>query len=212
MTGEGFELSRVGIPSRLGRGGGTFDWPMFEADDFDRTLPCCTISICGDFGSNRMDDSGVRRAKLEAEFLVCWFVLEEIRIAGVGDQETFFFATWLASVVRSAFLIVEDEDEEVIDSRTAGSPLLSNAPSSSRPCPASFRCVTGGRLVFGLPGLVLVANLEIWEFAGEWEEADVVIEAMLQGLRDSDWRVEALLLRAKFGVGGFGSGVDVGKR
>ena len=67
---------------------------------------------------------------------------------------------------RSPPRTVDEEEDDVIDSRTAGRPRTS-LESSSCIAPAAFRLVTGGRLRIGLICLVLTADLAGKDIPGE---------------------------------------------
>ena len=89
-------------------------------------------------------------------------LLDERRSGGVGGggDRRLRGLVWPASELstRSPPLTVDEDEEDVKDSRTAGRPCTS-LESPSREAPPIFRLVTGGRLLVGLIGLTLEADL-----------------------------------------------------
>ena len=104
---------------------------------------------------------------------------------------------------------MEDDDEEVPDSRNAGSPWLCERWLSS--CGRKFptlRLVTGGRLRVGLTCLTLIGDFAGRGIPGEYEDMDVGVDVRLKALGDSERRVDEPLLCAKLDVGGGKLGVE----
>lgn len=95
-------------------------------------------------------------------------------------------------------LTVDDEDEDVMDSRTAASPLVSASLSSC----LILHLVTGGRLRIGLDCRVFRGDWAGRDILGEYEDIDVGVDVRLSEPGDSERRVEEPLLWAKLGVGG----------
>lgn len=109
---------------------------------------------------------------------------------------------------RSVPLTVDEDDEEVKDSRTAVRPRLRTMlESSCRGMPGTFRLVTGGRLRVGLSCFLLIGALTGVETPGDCDDMDVGVEVLLKAPGDSERRMEEPL-SAKVGVGGGNCGVD----
>ena len=99
---------------------------------------------------------------------------------------------------RSVPFTVDEEDEDVTDSRTDARPRTSLS--------GLFRFirspVTGGRLLVGLDCLGLRGDLLGRDMLGEYDDIEVGVEVRLKEPGDSERRVEEPLLCAKLGVGG----------
>lgn len=109
--------------------------------------------------------------------------------------------TWEPSR-RSVPLTVDEDDDEVKDSRTAVRPRLCKImESSGNGMPGNFRLVTGGRLRVGLSCFLLIGALIGVETPGDCDDMDVGVEVLLKAPGDSERRVEEPL-SAKVGVGG----------
>ena len=99
-------------------------------------------------------------------------------------------------------LTVDEDDEEVKDSRTAVRPRLCEIfKSSCNGMPGNFRLVTGGRLRVGLSCFRLTGGLTGIEAPGDCDDIDVGVEVLLNAPGDSERRVDEPL-SAKVGVGG----------
>ena len=99
-------------------------------------------------------------------------------------------------------LTVDEDDEEVKDSRTAVRPRLCNRLGSScSGMPGNFRLVTGGRLRVGLSCFLPIGALIGVETPGDCDDMDVGVEVLLKAPGDSERRVDEPL-SAKVGVGG----------
>lgn len=108
---------------------------------------------------------------------------------------------WEPSRRSAAFTVDEDEDE-VKDSRTDGRPALCVRCVSSGCCAfGNFLLVTGGRLRVGLVCLLngVLAGVPM---PGDADDMDVGVEVRLKAPGDSERRVEEPLSWAKVGVGG----------
>ena len=100
--------------------------------------------------------------------------------------------------LRSVPLTVDEEDEDVMDSRTAARPRASTSTSSC----LNFHLVTGGRLRVGLDCLGFKGNFGGRDLEGEYEDMEVGVDVWLMEPGLSERRVEDPLLWAKLGVGG----------
>lgn len=99
-------------------------------------------------------------------------------------------------------LTVDEDDEEVNDSRTAVRPrLCRRLESSCSGMPGNFRLVTGGRLRVGLSCFLPIGALIGVETPGDCDDMDVGVEVLLKAPGDSERRVDEPL-SAKVGVGG----------
>lgn len=99
-------------------------------------------------------------------------------------------------------LTVDEDDEEVKDSRTAVRPRLREIlESSCSGTPGNFRLVTGGRLRVGLSCFLPMGALIGVETPGDCDDMDVGVEVLLKAPGDSERRVDEPL-SAKVGVGG----------
>ena len=126
--------------------------------------------------------------------------LDGSRKGGAGGENRTLSSLRLEEVsglsIRSTALIVDDEDEDVVDSRSTGRPCGLGSSFCSK-LPPILCLVTGGRLCAELiGGLILDTNLGGYVIPGECEEMDVGVDVLLKGPGDSEARVEALLLRA----------------
>ena len=122
-------------------------------------------------------------------FLYC---LEDFRRGGLGrgGDRRDLVRPFCASVAsgRSTPLTVDEDDEDVSDSRKAGSPcvLALSRPSWCAASP-SLLLVIGGRLRKGLSCLGLDADFEgAKTIPGEWEDIEVGVEVLLKGPGDSE--------------------------
>ena len=142
-------------------------------------------------------------------------------LGGGGERRRGVLWTWVASTrsapARSAPFTVEDDDDEVPDSRSAGSPWYCDSSVSS--CAGKFPIlllVTGGRLRVGLTCLSRIGDLAESGMPGECDDIDVGVDVRLNAPGDSERRVDEPLLCAKLGVGGgkfcvdMACGVDCG--
>ena len=104
--------------------------------------------------------------------------------------------------------MVDDDDEEVADSRTAVNPLLCDTGISSA---GNFLLVTGGRLLVGLVCRRRGTLIGV-PTPGEWEDMDVGVEVRLKFPGDSDRRVDEPLswANAEESGGTFGVADDCG--
>ena len=106
-------------------------------------------------------------------------------------------------------LTVDEDDEEVKDSRTAVKPRLwEMLESSGSGMPGNFRLVTGGRLRVGLSCFLLIEAFIGVDTPGDWDDIDVGVEVLLKAPGDSERRVDDPL-SAKVGVGGGKFCVDI---
>jgi hypothetical protein len=201
MIGDGCRVSSTAAPARLGRGGATFGRPLAAG----------TVGA----GWGRRDGAGVLRLRA-AGFAPPSFGslgiavrgggprLEDSRRGGVGGGgagRAFGMARATSGgSIGSAVLTVDDDEVEANDSRTADRPR--RPVRSSWSGPLILRRVTGGRLRVGLSAVGRAPALGACSTAGEYDEAEVGVDVRLKGPGDSERRVEALLLRAKPGVGG----------
>lgn len=122
-------------------------------------------------------------------------------LGGIGVDLFEVERTWEPSR-RSVPLTVDEDDEEVKDSRTAVRPRLCKILESSRSgLPGNFRLVTGGRLRVGLSCVLLIGALIGVETPGDCDDMDVGVEVLLKAPGDSERRVDEPL-STKVGVGG----------
>ena len=105
-------------------------------------------------------------------------------------------------------LIVEDDDEDVLDSRTGARPgSRERAESDSGSKFMILLLVTGGLLGLGCPGRS--EDLAASVMLGEWDDIEVGVDIRLSAPGDSERRVEEELEFTKLGVGGGRLCVDI---
>lgn len=103
---------------------------------------------------------------------------------------------------RSAAFTVDEDEDEVADSRTDGRPARCVRCGSSWCCAlGNFLLVTGGRLRVGLVCLLNGAFAGV-PMPGDADDMEVGVEVRLKAPGDSDRRVDEPLSWAKVGVGG----------
>ncbi len=106
----------------------------------------------------------------------------------------------------SEALMVDEDDDEVIDSLTAVRPLLCEGMISSA---GNFLLVTGGRLLFGLICFLDGALIGV-PTPGDCDDMDVDVEVLLKLPGDSERRVDDPLSWTNVGVGCGRFGVNEG--
>lgn len=128
-------------------------------------------------------------------------------VIGFGDGRS-ACGVRLPPVLDSGLMVDEDEDE-VADSRTDARPVVRGAAFSSRAIRSIPLVETGGRLRVGLVVLGLKGAFKGVGTPGDWDDIDVGVEVRLNAPGDSDRRVEEPLSWPWVGVGGGSVDVDV---
>ena len=102
-------------------------------------------------------------------------------------------------------MTVDEDDEEVKDSRTAVRPRLREMlESSCSGMPGNFRRVTGGRLRVGLSCFLFIGALIGVDTPGDCDDIDVGVEVLLKAPGDSERRMdEPLSAKVRVGRGKF---------
>jgi hypothetical protein len=176
---------RSGVPSRLGRRGGAPACPRFGDVRLVRgevTILLATFVVDAASIIGRAGDFDAFDGELSAEEVSLNFCDDFLGggLGGSGDKRFFFF---LPLSVFSSFplpLTVELDEDEVSDSRSAGSPFPSAATVSFSSEALPMRLlVTGGRLWMGLPcrnrGVPLRGTIS----PGDCEDIEVGVVSLL---------------------------------
>lgn len=173
------------MPSRLGLRGGATVWPRFGDVVLARgetTFLFGRIVVGGAFMTGRAGDFDVLDGELSVEEASLNFCDDLLGggLGGRGDKRFFFFLPLSFFPTFPWALTVELDEEEVSDSRSAGSPLPSvvAASLSSEALPMRL-LVTGGRLSIGLPcrkrGVPLSGTIS----PGDCEDIEVGVVSLL---------------------------------
>ena len=192
--GAGMLTSNWGTPSRLGLGGGA-------SKRFERDEPSC--AVFASIGASLIRVTFCDRCSdpYLSEPFRCgkpyiWEVpslCDGVRDGGVigwGDGRSVFPKRF--EPARDSGLTVDEEEDDVPDSRTAVSPVLRGTVCSS--CcikrSANLFLVTGGRLLVGLVVLARKGALMGVGTPGDWDDIEVGVDVRLNAPGDSERRVE----------------------